>query len=89
MHAFVEARRSAPALLFLPHAQLWWRTAPASLRATLWMLLADLPPDLPLLLLATADVPAAQLEEELGQLFRYVMAFIACMACTACMAWFE
>lgn len=49
--------RAAPAILFLPHLQLWWASAPASLRATLWMLLADLPPDLPLLLLATADTP--------------------------------
>jgi hypothetical protein len=36
-----------------------WETALASLRAILWMLLADLPPDLPLLLLATADAPLA------------------------------
>ena len=55
MHALVEARRAAPAVLYLPHLQLWWQTASASLRAILWMLLADLPPDLPLLLLAVAD----------------------------------
>jgi hypothetical protein len=60
VHAFVEARRAAPAILFLPHLQLWWQTAPASLRAALWMLLADLPPELPLLLLATADVPVVR-----------------------------
>lgn len=42
-----------------PHPQVWWDTAPNSLRATLWMLLADLPADLPLLLFATADVPAS------------------------------
>jgi hypothetical protein len=45
-------------LLLAAKLQVWWDTAPSSLRATLWMLLADLPPDLPLLLLATADVPA-------------------------------
>lgn len=43
--------------------QLWWDTAPASLRATLWMLLADLPPDLPLLLFATADAPISDLDQ--------------------------
>ena len=42
--------------------QLFWDTAPASLRATLWMLLADLPPELPLLLFATADAPLAELD---------------------------
>ena len=50
-----QARRAAPAVLYLPHLPAWWDTAPSSLRATLWMLLADLPPDLPLLLLATAE----------------------------------
>lgn len=49
--------------------QLWWETAPASLRAVLWTLLADLPSDLPLLLLATADVPASQLDPEALALF--------------------
>ena len=57
MHAFIEARRAAPAVLYLPHVQLWWETASSCLRATLCMLLADLPPDLPLLLLAVADNP--------------------------------
>jgi len=62
VHAVVEARRAAPAVLFLPHLQVWWDTAPASLRATLWTLLADLPPDLPLLLLATADCNVEDLD---------------------------
>jgi len=65
VHAVLEARRAAPAILHLPHLQLWWDTAPPSLRATLWMLLADLPGDLPLLLLASADVPFDQLDEVL------------------------
>ena len=65
VHAVLEARRAAPAILHLPHLQLWWDTAPPSLRATLWMLLADLPGDLPLLLMASADVPFDQLDEVL------------------------
>ncbi|KAL4429387.1 hypothetical protein ABPG77_005161 [Micractinium sp. CCAP 211/92] len=69
VHAVVEARRAAPAVLFLPHLQVWWDTAPNSLRATLWMLLADLPADLPLLLFATADVPASELDPAVRQLF--------------------
>lgn len=51
-------QRPAQPPTWTPPLQVWWDTAPSSLRATLWMLLADLPPDLPLLLLATADVPA-------------------------------
>eukprot|EP00798_Chlamydomonas_sp_ICE-L_P030291 gene30291-35279_t len=71
VHAFMEARRAAPALLFLPHIQLWWTTAPSSLRATLWMLLQEVPPDLPLLLLATADAPLEDLEPEIRQMFSH------------------
>lgn len=62
VHAMIEARRCAPAIVYLPHLQLWWETAPASLRATLWTLLADLPSDLPLLLLATADCSVENLD---------------------------
>ncbi len=69
MHAFVEARRAAPAVLYLPHLELWWSTAPASLRATLCMLLTELPAELPLLLLATAEVEYAALEPDAQTLF--------------------
>ena len=62
---FVEARRAAPAVLFLPHLHLWWQTASPALRAVLVMLLRDLPAELPLLLLATAEVPRAALDREL------------------------
>lgn len=69
VRAVIEARRAAPAILFLPHLQLWWETAPASLRATLSMLLADLSQDLPLLLLATTDAPAEELDADALKLF--------------------
>jgi hypothetical protein len=64
VHAFVEARRAAPALLFLPHLPLWWATAPAALRAALLMLVEDLPPEFPLLLVAVADAPAGEVDPE-------------------------
>lgn len=93
VHAVTEARRAAPAVLFLPHLevrlpacacashntasqhrlttplvntapQLWWSTAPLSLQSTLWTLLEDLPSDLPLLLLATADCLVHELAED-------------------------
>lgn len=69
VHAVAEARRAAPAVLYLPHLQAWWDTAPGSLRATLWSLLVDLPPDLPLLLLASADVEPSELDNEARALF--------------------
>ena len=51
------------------HAQMWWETAPTLLRATLWTLLADLPPDMSLLLLATSDVPSSALDSEAAAIF--------------------
>lgn len=69
VHAVAEARRAAPAVLYLPHLQSWWDTAPGSLRATLWALLADLPPDLPLCLLASADVTPGDLDPEARAIF--------------------
>ncbi len=59
-----EARGAAPAVLYLPHLPAWWEQAPPALRAALWMLLRDLPADLPLLLLATADAVAADVDDE-------------------------
>lgn len=61
----IASLRSLPGVL----CQLWWDTAPLSLRATLWMLLADLPPDLPLFLLGSADAAMEELEPEILQLF--------------------
>ena len=69
MHAFLEARRAAPAVLYLPSLPLWWSTASPTLRATLTCLMRELPPDLPVLLLATADVDAAELEPGIADLF--------------------
>lgn len=60
----MEARRAAPALLYLPHLPLWWATAPCALRAALLMLLEELPPELPLLLVAVADAPADEMDPE-------------------------
>ena len=64
-----EARRSAPAVLFLPHLQMWWEAAHNNLRVTLWMLLEDLPADLPLFLLATADVPVTDVDPSALDIF--------------------
>ena len=66
----MEACRAAPAILYLPHLQMWWETGHATMRATLWMLLAGLAPDLPLLLLTTADVGLHDMDPEALQLFQ-------------------
>ncbi|CAI5489713.1 unnamed protein product [Closterium sp. Naga37s-1] len=60
-----EARRGPRCILFLPHADLWWRTAQPVQRAVLRMLLSDLPPSLPVLLLAFANCSLHQLPSTL------------------------
>ena len=70
VNILAEARRASPAILYLPHLQLWWETAPISLQATLLSLLQDLPPAIPLFFLATSDCVAAELPEEALALFK-------------------
>ena len=67
--AVTEARRAAPAVLFLPHLRLWWDSASPTLRATLRTLMEDVPSDLPLLLLATCDCAHGELDDEAAELF--------------------
>jgi len=67
--AVTEARRAAPAVLFLPSLRLWWDSATPTLRATLRTLMDDVPADTPLLLLATCDCECDELEPEASGLF--------------------
>lgn len=64
MQTLLAARRSAPSILYLPHAALWWATAAPTLRTTLQMVLADLPQEAPILLLASCEEPCSELDPE-------------------------
>jgi hypothetical protein len=68
VRAFAAARRAAPSVLFLPQADLWWSAAPRALRAALRACLAEVPPGCPVLLVAAADCPAAELPAALTAL---------------------
>lgn len=70
MNAFSEARRGAPSLLYLPHLQSWWACATETMRMTLTTLLEDTPPDIPIMLIALADVPFKELDDEIAGLFQ-------------------
>lgn len=61
-----EASRSAPSVLYLPHLQLWWKTATESLKSTLMIALRDIPTDLPMLLLITSEEDVPELTEILS-----------------------
>lgn len=69
MSAFREAVRSVPSILYLPHLQLWWESASESLKTTFVIALKDVPPDLPLLMLATAEKPLNDLPQEVAEFF--------------------
>ncbi|XP_077495990.1 ATPase family AAA domain-containing protein 2-like isoform X2 [Amblyomma americanum] len=64
-----EAQRVLPGVLYLPHVCQWWDTLGDAIRATFLTLLSDLEPLMPVLWLATADVPFDQLPSQLQQLF--------------------
>ncbi|XP_071355608.1 ATPase family AAA domain-containing protein 2-like isoform X2 [Trachinotus anak] len=67
---FCEAKRTSPSILYIPHLQQWWETAGPALRASFLSLLGSIPSFSPILLLATCNVPPAQLDPEIQSLFR-------------------
>ncbi|XP_074542266.1 ATPase family AAA domain-containing protein 2-like isoform X2 [Halichoeres trimaculatus] len=67
---FIEAKRTSPSILYLPHAQQWWDTAGPALRASFLSLLDSIPSFSPILLLATCSVSRQQLDPEVQSLFQ-------------------
>jgi SpoVK/Ycf46/Vps4 family AAA+-type ATPase len=71
--AITEARRAAPSILYLPEIRLWWESSTPTLRAALTTLLRDIPTDLPVMLITTADVAdVEELDEGLRACFASV-----------------
>ncbi|XP_056237619.1 ATPase family AAA domain-containing protein 2-like isoform X1 [Seriola aureovittata] len=67
---FVEAKRTAPSILYIPHIGQWWETVGPALRATFLSLLSSIPAFSPILLLATCNLQYNQLSMEVQELFR-------------------
>uniref|UniRef100_A0A3B5MN39 ATPase family AAA domain containing 2 n=1 Tax=Xiphophorus couchianus TaxID=32473 RepID=A0A3B5MN39_9TELE len=67
---FVEAKRTSPSILYIPHIGQWWETVGSALRATFLSLLSSVPAFSPILLLATCSVHYDQLSMEVQELFR-------------------
>ncbi|XP_030606598.1 ATPase family AAA domain-containing protein 2 isoform X3 [Archocentrus centrarchus] len=67
---FVEAKRTSPSILYIPHIGQWWETVGPALRATFLSLLSSIPAFSPILLLATCNLPYYQLSTEVQELFR-------------------
>uniref|UniRef100_A0A665T9P0 ATPase family AAA domain-containing protein 2 n=1 Tax=Echeneis naucrates TaxID=173247 RepID=A0A665T9P0_ECHNA len=67
---FVEAKRTSPSILYIPHIGQWWETVGPALRATFLSLLSSIPAFSPILLLATCNLRYDQLSMEVQELFR-------------------
>uniref|UniRef100_A0A4W6EDW3 ATPase family AAA domain-containing protein 2 n=1 Tax=Lates calcarifer TaxID=8187 RepID=A0A4W6EDW3_LATCA len=67
---FVEAKRTSPSILYIPHIGQWWETVGPALRATFLSLLSSIPAFSPILLLATCNLQYDQLSTEVQELFR-------------------
>jgi len=63
IHVVREARRTAPAILYIPHMTKLWRSVMQ--RELLLSLLTDVPPTAPLLVLAIAEEPEKDEQEEM------------------------
>lgn len=66
LQVFCEAKRTSPSILYIPHLQQWWDTAGPALRASFFSLLDSIPSFSPILLLATCNVPPAELDPEVS-----------------------
>lgn len=66
---FVEAKRTSPSILYIPHIGQWWETVGPALRATFLSLLSSIPAFSPILLLATCNLRYNQLSVEVLKLF--------------------
>ncbi|KAF7654038.1 hypothetical protein LDENG_00075450 [Lucifuga dentata] len=67
---FVEAKRTSPSILYIPHIEQWWETMGPAIRATFISLLHSIPAFSPILLLATCNLHYDQLSLEVQELFR-------------------
>ena len=70
---FREAKRLAPAIVYVPRISSWWDIVPGTFHATFLSILYSLPTDTPLLVLATAECPWTDLPPLLKDLFREVL----------------
>ncbi|XP_061529884.1 ATPase family AAA domain-containing protein 2-like isoform X2 [Phycodurus eques] len=67
---FVEAKRTSPSVLYVPHIGQWWETVGPALKATFLSLLGSLPAFAPILLLATCSLQYSELSFEVQELFK-------------------
>jgi len=58
---FVEVKRHAPSVIYIPHIDVWWTVVSDAVKATFSNLLEDLNPEDGILFLATSETPLTEL----------------------------
>ncbi|KAG0328484.1 ATPase AAA domain-containing protein 2B [Dissophora globulifera] len=58
---FIEVKRHAPSVIYIPHIDVWWSVVSDAVKATFSNLLEDLSPEDGILFLATSETPLAKL----------------------------
>lgn len=68
---FIEAKRNVPSIIYIPNIDKWWSLVTETVRAIFKSQLTSLDPNVPILLLATADSLYENLPTEVQHLFSY------------------
>ncbi|KAI1317157.1 ATPase AAA domain-containing protein 2 [Mortierella claussenii] len=58
---FIEVKRHAPSVIYIPHIDIWWSVVSDAVKATFSNLLEDLDPEDGILFLATSETPLSKL----------------------------
>jgi len=69
LRIFKEAQRNTPSVVYWPHVDRWWGAAHDILKTSITLLIGDIANDCPILIVATSNVPMAELDEDLADIF--------------------
>ncbi|RZB40407.1 Bromodomain and/or AAA domain containing protein, partial [Asbolus verrucosus] len=69
IQVFNEARRNVPSVIYIPNIDNWWSLVNETVKAILDSQLSQLDPNIPILLLATADTTYDNLPDEIQNIF--------------------
>lgn len=64
LQIFNEARKNVPSIIYIPNIDRWWKLASDTVKAIYLSQLKEIDPNVPILILAAADVSYNQLPKE-------------------------
>lgn len=69
IHIFNDARRNAPAIIYIPKINKWWELVPDTVKCLIQSQLTNMETSVPIFFLATADCPYKQLSQDVQGIF--------------------